>query len=184
MTTSSFSIVRPQFGKFLAISFVALTIAGCNTSLPPPCPPVRVDSTTGIMTKFRDGAGQDLSGVEYEVEIVGFRGECVIEPNEEVAVILDVDFEITSGPAAQAGPATFYYFAAIPQFYPQDSGKKIFEVSRRLQGGATAPILHKEENVRIEVPLKEKQPAASFDIYIGLQLSDSQLEFNRQRMQR
>ena len=132
---------------------------------------------------FRDGAGQDLSDVEYQVEIVGFQGECVID-DDEVEVTLDVDFRITSGPAAQAGPIYFYYFVAIPQYFPQPDGKKVFEIQRTLPGGATVPLLLTESNVRVQIPLQEKQPAASFDVYLGLQVSDEQLEFNRQRMAR
>jgi hypothetical protein len=173
---SSFTIV-PVF------LLLGLVISGCINSLPPPCPQVRVDSNTGTLTKFRDVASQDLSGVEYQVEIVGFEGGCVMD-DDEVEVTLDVDFRITGGPAAQAGPVSFYYFVAIPQYFPQSIGKKIFEIQRRLAGGATAPQPLTEPNVRIEIPLKDRQPAASFDVYLGLQLSDEQLEFNRRRMVR
>lgn len=166
-----------------AVLLLGAVVSGCANSLPPPCPPVRVDSTTATMTKFKDDTSRDLSNVEYQVKIIGFQGECVMD-DDEVEVVLDVDFQITSGPAAQAGPMSFYYFAAIPQFFPEPSGKNVFEVQRTLRGGATAPQTLTESNVSITIPLKEKQPAASFDVYLGLQLSDAQLQFNRQRMAR
>lgn len=173
---------RPRRIAVPALLLMTAVVAGCaNNGPPPPCPPVRVDSTTATMTKFKDGSGSDLSEVEYQVKIVGFQGECVMD-DDEVEVVLDMDFQIISGPAAQAGPMSFYYFVAIPQFFPQPDGKKVFEVQRRLQGGATAPQSLTESNVSIKIPLKEKQPAASFDVYLGLQLSDAQLEFNRRRM--
>ena len=182
MIRSSILIARQHSSAVLIALLGLVTLAGCAREIPPPCPPVRVDSTTGTLTKFREGAGNDLSGVEYQVKIVGFQGECIFDKGE-VEVVLDVDFEITSGPAAQAGPVSFYYFAAIPQLFPEPSGKKIFEVQRRLAGGAAAPVALRESNIRIQIPLEEAQPAASFDVYLGLQLSDAQLEFNRRRMQ-
>ena len=135
------------------------------------------------MTKFKDGASQDLSNIEYQVEIVGFEGECVFG-GDKVEVLLDVDFRIASGPAAQAGPISFYYFAAIPQYFPKPSGKNVFEIRPQLLGGATRPLSLTESDVSIEIPLSKEQPAASFDVYLGLQLSDDQLEFNRRRSTR
>ena len=77
---------------------LGVLVSGCVNALPPPCPPVRVDSITATMTKFKDGASRDLSNVEYQVEIVGFQGECVFTGGR-VEVLLDVDFQVTSGPA-------------------------------------------------------------------------------------
>ncbi len=175
---------RPRHIAIPALLLMAAVVTGCaNNGPPPPCPPVRVDSTTASMTKFKDGSSRDLSNVEFQVKVVGFQGECTMS-DDEVEVVLDVDFQITSGPAAQAGPMSFYYFAAIPQFFPQPDGKRVFEIQRSLKGGATAPQTLTESNVSIKIPLKEKQPAASFDVYLGLQLSDEQLEFNRQQLAR
>ena len=159
----------------------AVLISGCAAPIAPPCPPVRVDSATANLTKFRDGGVRDLSNVEYQVELVGFQGECIFS-EETVEVVLDVDFRVTSGSVAQSGPISFYYFAAIPQFYPQAVGKQIFDVQAQLPGGASAPISLTESNVTIEIPISEDRPAAAFDVYLGLQLSNDQLDFNRERM--
>ncbi|HCX14541.1 MAG TPA: hypothetical protein DGZ24_04420 [Rhodospirillaceae bacterium] len=174
---------RPRLIAIPGHLLLAAIISGCANTVPPPCPPVRVDSITATMTKFRDEVSQDLSDVEYQGKIIGFKGECVFY-EEEVEVLLDIDFQIISGPAAQAGPVSLYYFAAIPQFFPTLSGKKVFEIQRRLTGGATSPQSFTESNVSVKIPLKEKQPAASFDVYLGFQLSDEQLQFNRLRMAR
>ncbi|MEQ9448020.1 MAG: hypothetical protein RLN70_03825, partial [Rhodospirillaceae bacterium] len=130
----------------------------------------------------RDSISTDLSDVAYEVEIVSFEGSCDVD-DDEVEVSLNIDFRLTSGPAAQAGPAVFHYFVAIPQFFPRPEGKEVFEVRRQLSGGVTAPINLTESNISITIPLEQNQPAAAFDVYLGLQLSDEQLDFNRQRLQ-
>jgi hypothetical protein len=189
VTYFSMSCTRKRFARPRALFFVPVVltlgaiVSGCANTPPPPCPPVRVDSATATMTKFNDGASQDLSNVDYQVEIVGFKGECVFTDGK-VEVILDLDFRITSGPAAQAGPISFYYFAAVPQYFPQPSGKKVFEIQSRLTGGATRPMSLTESDVSVEIPLSKERPAASFDVYLGLQLSDDQLEFNRRSLTR
>jgi hypothetical protein len=162
---------------------LGLVMSGCNTGPPPPCPPVRVDSATATMIKFGDGASRDLSDAEYQVEITGFEGECVFS-GEKVEVLLDVDFRVTRGSSAQPGSISFYYFAAVPQFFPRSTGKKVFEIQTQLTDGATNPVSLTESDVSIEIPLSKDRPAASFDVYLGLQLSDDQLEFNRQRLNR
>ncbi len=176
----SFSPLR-AFAVASIFFVAAILISSCAAPIAPPCPPVRVDSATATLVKFKDGGGRDLSNVEYQVEMVGFHGECIFL-EDTVEVILDVDFRVTSASAAQAGPISFYYFAAIPQFFPQAVGKRIFEIQTNLPGGASAPISLTESEVTIEIPISDDRPAAAFDVYLGLQLNDDQLDFNRQRM--
>ncbi len=163
------------------VCLLAVLVASCGADpLAAACPQVRVDSTTANLTKFREGAGRDLSDVEYQAEIVGFKGECVVD-KDSAEVIMDIDFAIANGPAGKAGPVSIYYFVAIPQFFPKTEGKKVIEIKRDLPGRATAPARVKESSVRVTIPLKKDQAAAGFDVYIGLQLTTDQLEYNRTR---
>ncbi len=176
-------LFRAPFGAVIpAVALLAL-LAGCNNRLVPPCPGVRVDSATASLTKFRDGPGRDITDIEYEARIAGFKGECV-QDSEEVEVIFDVDFALAGGPASKAGSVTLYYFVAIPQFFPSESGKKVMEIRHALPGRAAVPARFTEKNVRVRIPLKKDQPAASFDVYVGFQLTPEQVDHNRAAMQR
>jgi len=175
------SIIRTFRARISAVVpaiLLAVVVAGCSNKPIPPCPGVRVDSTTASLTKFRDGPGRDVTDIEYQAQIVGYKGECV-QDDEEVEVIFDVDFALAGGPAGNAGPVSLYYFVAIPQFFPSETGKKILEVKRTLQGRATTPERFTEKSVRVKIPLKKDQPAASYDVYIGFQLTAEQLDYNR-----
>jgi hypothetical protein len=176
---------RPRTVRILlAVPLIALlaVAAGCARRMVPPCPVVRVDNATATLTKFRDGPGREISDVAYQAEILGFKGECDFS-DESVDVIFNVDMALTGGPAAEAGTAPLYYFVAIPQFFPDASGKRVFQLNRRIpQAGARDRFT--ESNVRLTIPLKKDQAGAAFDVYVGFQLDAAQLDYNRSRAPR
>ena len=166
-----------------ASTLVVLFVAGCSNKPIPPCPNVRVDSATSTLTKFKDGPGRDVTDVEYQAEIVGYKGQCV-HHEDSVDVIFDVDFALAGGPAAKGGSAPLYYFVAIPQFFPQPVGKRIMDVDVKLPDKTSGVTRITESNVRVTIPLKKDQPAAGFDVYVGFQLDAAQLDYNRSRQQK
>jgi hypothetical protein len=172
------------FSRVLALlavpaALVMLASSGAD-KIVPPSPPVRIDSATADLTKFKDGAPSgDTKNVEYLAHIAGYKGECKFGKNK-VDVSMNIDFTLEPGPAAKAGePVTIYYFLAIPQFYPQPVGKRILTVTRELPAYGHEPIRMRESNVHVEIPLKKDQPGAAFDVYVGLQLTEAELEYNR-----
>jgi hypothetical protein len=153
---------RPLAGLALA----AVLLSGCVNTQLPPCPSVRVDSTTARLTQFKEGGGRDVSDVDYQAE-------------EGVEVQMDLDFSIATGPAVKKGPANIYYFVAVPQLFPDPVGKRIFQLRQDLP--ATPGVKEKttESDIRIFIPLKKDEPAAAYDVYVGLQLNNAQLDYNR-----
>lgn len=174
------SSVARCFTIAVPVLIAVAALAGCNRGIVPPCPPVRVDSATASVTKFKDGPGRDLADIEYQAEIVGFKGQCIYD-DDEVEVRLDVDFAVTGGPAAKAGSAPLYYFIAIPQFFPSPDGKRIMAINRKLPARPAARETFTESDVRVAIPLKKDQAGAAFDVYVGFQPDAAQLEYNRAR---
>ena len=174
-----------RFAPFLAaVTVIAgLVLSGCAQRLVPPCPSVRVDAATAGFTKFKDGPGRDLTDIEYQADIVGFKGECDYD-DEEVQVTFNVDFALTGGAAAKGGEAPLYYFVAIPQFFPTAEGKRVMKVNHRLPARTGARETFSESGVTVTIPLKKDQAGASFDVYVGFQLDAAQLEYNRSRSTR
>ena len=164
----------------LCVIPVLVVLAGCNHSMVPPCPPVRVDSATASLTKFKDGPGRDITDIEYQVEIVGYKGQCDYS-KDSVQVVFDIDFAVTGGPASKGGSAPLYYFVAIPQFFPAETGKRIIQVAAKLPARAGAREVFTESNVSVKIPLKKDEAGASYDVYAGFQLDNQQLEYNRLR---
>lgn len=152
-----------------------LALSGCGADrIVPPCPPVRIDNATAFLTKFKDGAAEDAANMEYRAELVGYKGQCVFK-DDRVELSMDVDFAFEAGPAATGGTKV-PYFVAIPQFFPRPEGKRVLEFSAPSGSGLKRV---RETNITTVIPLKKDEPAASYDVYIGLQLTPAQLTYNR-----
>ena len=173
-------IPRSYFRPALAIvALLALTgLTACQNKIVPPCPIVRVDNATASLTKFKDGPGRETSDVEYRADITGFKGECDYG-KDKVEVTFNIDFAVTGGAAAKGGTAPLYYFVAIPQFFPDTSGKRVVQVEAKLPARSAQRQTFSESDVHVTIPFKKDETGASFDVYVGFQVDAAQLEFNR-----
>lgn len=170
---------RVAYAALAAVA--AAVVSGCQSTVLPPCPSVRVDSTTARLVQFRDGGGQTPADVAYEARIIGYGGQCDFQ-DEGVAIDMDIDLLVAAGPATQGGRADLYYFVAIPQYFPDAVGKRIFNVRASVPGQPGRRERFSEKGIRIFIPLKDNEPAAAYDVYVGFQLTPAQLEFNRAQM--
>lgn len=164
-----------------AVLVAAVALHGCALEPVPPCPEIRIDSNTAQLTYFAPStAGRGLSDIGYRAEIVSFAGTCEFD-DDGVEAVMDIDLMVTGGPDMEPGPVDLYYFVAIPRFFPEPAGKQIFKRSHTLRPGGARRERLTESNVRIFIPLEDRLTAAGYDIYIGFQLTDEQLAYNRNR---
>lgn len=161
-----------------SVLFLCAMLAGCALEPVPPCPNIRIDSNTAGLTVFRPSGGTDITDIAYQAEIVSFEGTCKFD-DEGVEVVMDIDLVVSGGPAAEPGEVDLYYFVAIPRFHPNPIGKKIFLRQHDLPGGGARRERITESNIRIFIPLEDRLIAAAYDVYLGFQLTDEQLEYNR-----
>lgn len=166
----------------LALPLIALALSACTNKLVPPCPSVRVDSTTGRLTQFKEGGGRTAADAAYQAEVVAYQGQCNYG-DDGVTVSMDLDFRIATGPAVEKGPADVYYFVAVPQLFPDARAKRIFKLKYDLPGAPGVQDKVRENNLRIFIPLKKEEFGAAYDIYVGLQLDSAQLDYNRSQRQ-
>ncbi len=160
---------------------VYAVLAGCALEPVPPCPEIRIDSSTARLTEFAPGRGrQDITDIAYEAEIVSFEGTCEFD-GDGVEVTMDMDMMISGGPAAEPGPVDLFYFVAIPRFHPDPAGKKIFDRRYTVPRSGARRERITESNIRVFIPLEDKLLGGAYDVYLGFQLNDEQLEYNRSR---
>lgn len=169
-----------QVVSFTFASLALAVLSGCALEPVPPCPEIRIDSNTASLTVFKAGEGREIADVEYQAEIVSFEGTCEFN-DDGVEAVMDVDMIVSGGPAVKPGTVEFYYFVAIPRFFPDPAGKKIFTRKHRIRAGGARQERITESNVRIFLPLEDRLTAAGYDIYLGFQLTDEQLRYNRSR---
>ena len=158
----------------------ALALAACSDKPVPPCPAVRVDSNTARLVNFQKNE-RDLTEVTYAVGLLGYDGQCKFTKTG-VQVTMDLSFDLFGGPAVPSGRVQVPYFVAIPQFYPKDYGKRVFNVSVNLPK-AGQHTRFDQKTVKLFIPLKKDEPGAAYDVYVGLQMSDADAEYNRARRQ-
>lgn len=157
-----------------------LVLAGCGSSDKEgshACPQVLILADTERFTQHRPGGGRDITDIEAQGEISGFRGTCV--PTETgLDVTLAVSFDLQRGAADSDRVATFSYFIAIPDFYPAAEAKAVLPVRVGFPDGAER-VRFVDEEVTLSVPRRDGADPASHDIYIGFQLDPQQLRQNR-----
>ncbi|NKB44033.1 MAG: hypothetical protein GKS03_07100 [Alphaproteobacteria bacterium] len=169
-----------QIISLLVASVGAAVLSGCALEPVPPCPEIRIDSNTASLTTFQQGSGRDVSDIEYQAEIVSFEGTCKFD-DDGVEAVMDIDMIVSGGPAVKPRTVDLYYFVAIPRFFPDPVGKKIFTRKHRIRSGGARQERITESSVRIFLPLEDRLTAAGYDIYLGFQLTDEQLRYNRSR---
>ncbi len=167
----------------LFVLAVPLVLSGCDSwarleqKSPPPCPPVYIMSDASKITKYRAGAGRDLTDVEMEGEIVGFKGGCVYDAKGG-DVMLQLAFELRRGPAAQGRTLDVTYFVAIPKFYPTPEAKGEFTFPVTFPATVDR-IRVTDDEVYLRLPVRDKEIIDNYEVFIGFQLSPEEMEINR-----
>jgi hypothetical protein len=169
--------------RLLAAVAATLVLASCSSlSKPkegPPCPQISMLAETSRVTKFRDGPGRDITDIEYEAEIGGYKGECVYKDDDSVVITLAVVIDAERGPAAQGNAAEPSYFIAVPAYYPNPAAKSVLPVRIEFPENISK-VRFRDEDVTMRIPLKGK-PGTDYEIFLGFQVTAEQLDYNRRR---
>lgn len=170
------SALRP-----VAAALLPLALASCSVFQPtqsPPCPPVYILGDADKLIKFRPGPGRDLTDVEFEAEITGYKGGCKYD-SKGAEVDLQVSFTVKRGPGNAGSTADFSYFAAVPYFYPSAEAKGEFPVTVSFPSG-TNYVKYTDGEVLMRIPVKDKDVIDKYEVYLGFQTTPEELERNRQ----
>ena len=161
---------------------VVVGVTGCNLAdekkLSPPCPNFLLLAHAERMTKFSVGPGRDVTDVNFSTKITNFHGSCD-HTSRGIETDLFVEFSVQRGPANRSREASFEYFVAIPRFHPAPAGKKILPITVKFEGNKKRLVYR--DQIHLKIPLGDMEVAANYDVYIGFQLTNKQLEFNRRR---
>jgi len=146
----------------------------------PPCPEVAVLADAAKFTQFRPGEGRDITDIVLQGEITGFHGSCAYNKDRgKLTLTLQVQMVFSLGPAAQGRDVKTAYFIAVPSFYPKPEAKRIMPVNFTFANAADHIRITDNE---VDVILPAKDLAKDLDklgVYIGFQLDQPELEYNR-----
>lgn len=164
--------------KWAGLAVIALLggCAGATPAEPITCPEILILADAHRITQFRP-QGRDITDILAEAEIAGYQGACQ-KADGAIEVSVAIAFDVARGPGNRDSEAAFSYFVAMPAFYPDPKAKAVLPVRVAFPENASSVRLVDEE-VTLRVPVREGAPLP--EIFIGFQLDDEQLRYNRQR---
>ena len=159
-----------------------LALSGCKVFVkeePPPCPRVSILADAAKLVQFRPGPGRDITDIAYKVQVVNYAGSCFYEKESHVMTVnLQVGFDAERGAALADDRQEIQYFISVPTFFPQPDAKEIFPLT--LQFSKHAAGLHvTDQDAKISIPVKSIKELERYEVFIGLQLDEAQLDYNR-----
>lgn len=140
-----------------------------------------------MLTRFVPGRGTDLLDVDFRAEIADLRSGCVYAKEEggdaKIVVGAAPTIVVARGPANETRKADFQYFVSVIDANRTVLNKQLFPVRVAFPGNNTrVRTVQDDPPVSIDLP---RAPAgaeeARYEILLGLQLSEDELRFNRQR---
>ena len=172
--------------RVLASLLLAGSLAACSTPLcdaldtrqnAGPCPPAGALYDAARIIQFGDGS-ETYDNIAYTGEIVDVRLFCRYADGEPMDVEVEIDFAFGKGAVGTANTHAYTYFVAVTRRNAKVLNKERFAIQadfseRPVTGGTTV--------IRpITVPRADETiSGANFEIVVGFELTEDQLEFNR-----
>jgi hypothetical protein len=145
------------------------------------CPDTGLVPELTRLTQFKDGSGRTLDDVRYDIVIRAMTPPVCRERNRFVNATTRLVFDAQRGRAAASPRVQFSYFVAIMHRVTKEIiAKEVFPVTFDFpEGRAVVTIEEELEQVRFRLGKDEKP--IYYAVLVGLQLSEEQLGYNRQR---
>lgn len=180
VTTKNRSV---RAGAALLLLSAALALAGCQGS-ELPCPAAKILRDADEVTHFIPGQTPGPKSIQYLGQITAVKLACSYDPNtlERLDVALGVKIEAHRNAAAPVDRAALRYFVGIVNLEGQLLAKKEFPLTLAFPAGQND--VTKIEEISQTIPLSYPQNGGSLQIWVGFQLTDAQLEYNRARKDR
>lgn len=180
------------------IGLAALALSGCSTTtdvfsnvnpfkddVVRPCPPVSILADAATQTRFKDGEGRDLLDVDFEADITALRSLCDYDVDDAGSGTLTVQtspvVQVKRGPSNTSATAQFRYFVALTTAERQPLQRADFPAHVAFPGNMSVVSWADDTPVTLTIPVGAGQDGRSFHVFLGLQLSADELEYNRRR---
>jgi hypothetical protein len=142
------------------------------------CPAASILGNAERVAQFKQGSGRDLIDVMFQAEIGKLNMTCRYLKGR---VVSDISFELIAerGPAARTRHGDFDYFVAISDARGRVLAKETFRSRIAFaENRRRAGIL---EEIEQSIPLRKDEDGGGYEILVGFQLSEEQLQFNRRK---
>ena len=160
-------------------------LAGCSTignSLDDrpnagPCPTVGSLYDASRIIKFADDR-ESFNSITYTGEIVDVRLFCRYVDGDPLVAELELDFAFGKGPKGEERFHDYNYYVAVTRRNSRVLDRQTFTVRADFKDG---PVVAEDDLIGgIVIPrLDESISGANFEILVGFELTDKQLQFNQ-----
>lgn len=161
---------------------LALLLAGCgifgDKADPRPCPRISILNDASTITLYRAGDGRDLTDIAFKARVSRITSKCSYRGTR---LRSDAKIEIIAerGPGARSRELAFRFFVTIIDFRGNILTKKVFGSEIEfVQGRRRAGVF---EEIEQTIELRENESGADYEIIVGFQLNQDQLERNRKQ---
>lgn len=165
-----------------ALCFALLACSGRPTGLdaltnPAPCPQASVLFDAARLVNFH--GGDSIQNVGFTAEIAGVRSFCEYEDGEPIISDLEVEFAFGRGAAATGSSYAYPYFVAVTRRGTAVIAKETFAIEAEFPSDRN--IVYGSDRIqRITIPrASDDIQGQNFEIVVGFELSQEQLEWNR-----
>ena len=176
-----------SFGPRNAVAAVAclLAVAGCDTTeglfgkeKTAACPVTGKLDTGDRLVRFGEGPGREEADVALAVEVTHVLAACSFEVEENFGEVeLSLWFRARRGQAGAGTEDRFGYFVAVASPDDEVITRRTFERELELADeGAWTTV---SDRLEVGMSVAEGTDLSTYRIYVGLELSREQLEYNR-----
>lgn len=189
------SIARKALMGKALMGAALLTLAGCGGGLfsgktaeeeakdaAYACPHVGIVRELSEVVQFRPGSGRDQTDVVSHGVLSDYTGNCEYR-DDGVTVNVNLVLVGERGPALSGSQAAYRYFVAVvPPGTETPSSKAEFDTTVDFSAGQVRA--GNREELAQKIPLPKDANAKDWRLFIGFQLTDEQLAFNRAALAR
>lgn len=142
-----------------------------------PCPTVGVLYDASRIIEF-EGESERYPDITYTGEIADVRLFCRYVGDEPITAEIEVDFALGKGPRADQRYHEYTYFVAVMRRNTRVLNRELFSVRADFRSEQVTAL--QDVVGRIEIPrLDESISGANFEVLVGFELTEKQLQFNK-----
>ncbi|HUN51988.1 MAG TPA: hypothetical protein VMU42_12760 [Candidatus Sulfotelmatobacter sp.] len=177
------SRLRHPVAAVFALGLAGFALSGCSwfDKGPKVCPRVSILADAAQMTDYRPGGGRDVTDIVFQGEVSSVSAECKYDKDDKVInMTTTLTLVAERGAAPLKGDVNLPFFVAVIDRKTQKVlNKNIFQSPVPFPPGHRRSGVSEEISERI--PVTAGHTIVDYEILVGLQLTEEQLEINRKQ---
>lgn len=170
------AVIRTALFGTALLSLAACGTFGGQSDSESACPISGVLDKAGSLTRFAEG-GRDDNDVTLRVAVAQLTPRCFFDKKAStIRVEMKIDFQAERGPAGQAPTDRFTYFIAVADPGGNVTARQSFDKAIEFPSGGNVATV---DEITTTIPIDRGQRIEDFRLYVALQLTSAELEYNR-----